>query len=134
MAIISQMAKLSTYYRMMWKKLIGIGIWILIVILLASTVKNLGKVAGIKSAVQVEKVKIEKMKEENAKLQAQITQIQSPEFIESQIRNKLGLVKTGEAMVILPDAETLRKLAPQMPVEENTLPDPNWKKWIKLFI
>jgi cell division protein FtsB len=116
------------------KKIIGITTWVLIVILLASTVKNLQKVAGIKSAVQVEKAKVEKMKEDNAQLQAQIAQIQSPEFIEGQIRNKLGLVKPGEAIVVLPDAETLRKLAPQMPVEVDTLPDPNWKKWMKLFI
>lgn len=116
------------------RKIIGIVTWILIVFLLVSTVKNLQKVANIKSAVQVEKAKVEKMKEENAQLQAQITQIQSPEFIEGQIRNKLGLVKPGEAIVVLPDADTLRKLAPQMPVEVETLPDPNWKKWEKLFI
>ena len=116
------------------KKIIGAAVWILIVFLLVSTAKNLQKVAGIRSTVQAEKAKVEKMKEENAQLQAQIAQIQSPEFLEGQIRNKLGLVKPGEAIVVLPDADTLRKLAPQMPVEENTLPDPNWKKWEKLFI
>jgi cell division protein FtsB len=116
------------------RKIIGIAIWILIIFLLISTVKNLQKVANINRVVQAEKDKVEKMKEENTALQAQITQIQSPEFIEGQIRNKLGLVKPGEAIVILPDAETLKKLAPQMPIEENTLPDPNWKKWEKLFI
>ena len=116
------------------RKIIGIATWVLIFFLLVSTVKNLQKVAGIKSAVQAEKAKVEKMKADNAALQAQIAQIQSPEFIESQIRNKLGLVKPGEAIVVLPDADTLRKLAPQMPVEEDSLPDPNWKKWEKLFI
>jgi len=116
------------------RKIIGIVTWILIVFLLVSTVKNLQKVAGIRSAVQAEKAKVEKMKQTNAELEAQISEIQSPEFIEGQIRNKLGLVKPGEAIVVLPDADTLRKLAPQMPVEVETLPDPNWKKWIHLFI
>ena len=116
------------------RKIIGIVTWILIVLLLGSTVKNLQKVTGIRNAVQAEKQKVEKMKEDNAALQAQIAQIQSPEFIEGQIRNKLGLVKPGEAIVVLPDADTLRKLAPQMPVEVETLPDPNWKRWMKLFI
>ena len=119
---------------MIVKKLIGIATWILIVILLVSTAKNLQKVAGIKSAVQAEKAKVEKMKEDNAALEDQIAQIQSPEFLEGQIRNKLGLVKPGEAIVVLPDADTLRKLSPQMPVEVETLPDPNWKKWEKLFL
>ena len=116
------------------KKILGIATWFLIVFLLISTVKNLQKVAGIRSAVQAEKAKVEKMKEDNAALQAQIAQIQSPEFIEGQIRNKLGLVKPGEAIVVLPDVNILRKLAPQIPVETDTLPDPNWKKWEKLFI
>ena len=44
------------------KKIIGIATWVLIVILLVSTLKNLQKVAGIKSAVQAEKAKVEKMK------------------------------------------------------------------------
>jgi len=116
------------------RKIIGIATWVLIFLLLVSTVKNLQKVAGIRSAVEAEKAKVEKMKGDNAALQAQIAQIQSPEFIEGQIRNKLGLAKPGEAIVVLPDADTLRKLAPVVPVEENTLPDPNWKRWEKLFI
>ena len=116
------------------RKIIGVATWFFIAFLLVSTAKNLQKVGGIRSAVQAEKAKVEKMKEDNAQLQAQIAQIQSPEFIEGQIRNKLGLVKPGEAIVVLPDADTLRKLAPQIPVETDTLPDPNWKKWEKLFI
>ena len=107
--------------------------WVLIVLLLASTVKNIEKVSGIKSAVQKEKEKVEKMKEDNLKLEAQIAQTQGSDFIDKEIRDKLGLVKEGEAIVVLPDADILRKLAPQMPMEEDTLPDPNWKKWEKLF-
>ena len=77
---------------------------------------------------------MEKMKAENAALEAQIAQTQGSAFIEKQIRDKLGLAKTGEAIVVLPDAEILKKLAPQIPVEENSLPDSNWRKWMKLFI
>jgi hypothetical protein len=42
-------------------------------------------------------------------------------------------VKEGEVIVVLPDEDILRKLAPLLPTEENTLPEPNWKKWEKLF-
>jgi cell division protein FtsB len=116
------------------KKLLGVAIWVLVLLLLISTIKNIGRVRSINIAVQKEKDKVEKMKEENARLEAQIAQTQGEAFIEKQIRDKLGLAKAGEAIVVLPDPEILRKLAPQMPVEESTLPDPNWKKWIKLFI
>jgi len=116
------------------KKVLGWTTWILVLLLLISTVKNVRKVADINSAVQKEKDKMEKMKQENAQLEAQIAQIQGDAYIEKQIRDKLGLAKPGEAIVILPDREIIKKLAPQMPVEEETLPDPNWKKWIKLFL
>jgi len=116
------------------KKLFGLAIWILAFLLLISTVKNIQKVADINSAVRTEKAKVEKMQEENAQLAAQIAQTQGDAYIEKQIRDKLGLAKPGESIVVLPDPEILRQLAPQIPVEENTLPDPNWKKWMKLFI
>ncbi|MCX6705179.1 MAG: septum formation initiator family protein [Candidatus Woesebacteria bacterium] len=116
------------------KKLLGVATWVLVLLLFLSTIKNVGRVGNINSAVQKEKDKVEKMKEENAKLEAQIAQTQGSAFIEKQIRDKLGLAKEGEAIVVLPDVGILRKLAPQMPIEENTLPDPNWKKWLNLFL
>jgi len=116
------------------KKLIGYATWILVLFLMISTIRNIARVRAINGFVQTEKDRLEQMKEDNARLQAQIAQTQGDAFIEKQIRDKLGFAKTGEAVVILPDPEILKKLAPQMPVEENSLPDPNWKKWLKLFI
>jgi cell division protein FtsB len=116
------------------KTLVSLATWVLVLFLLISTVKNIGRVRNINDAVQKEKDRVEKMKEENAALEEQIAQTQGSAFIEKQIRDRLGLAKEGEAIVVLPDSEILKKLAPQIPVEENSLPDPNWKKWLKLFI
>ena len=44
------------------------------------------------------------------------------------------MAKEGEIVVILPDEHILRKLAPDREIEEEVLPDPNWKKWMKLFL
>ena len=116
------------------KTLLGLAAWVLALFLLVSTIRNIGRVRSINSAVQAEKDKVEKMKEENATLEAQIAETQGSAFIEKQIRDKLGLAKEGEAIVVLPDAEILKKLAPRTPIEQNSLPDPNWRKWVKLFI
>ena len=116
------------------KKLIGYATWVLVLFLAVSTVRNIARVKAINSLVASEKDKLEQMKEDNAKLQAQIALTQGDAFIEKQIRDKLGLAKAGESVVILPDTSILRALAPQLPVEENSLPDPNWRKWLKLFI
>ena len=128
------MLKIIEKAKIKAKTLLGLATWVLVLFLLISTIKNIGRVKNINDAVQAEKNKVEKMKEENLQLEAQIAQTQGSAFIEKQIRDKLGLAKAGEAIVVLPSADILKKLAPQMPVEENTLPDPNWKKWLKLFI
>ncbi len=128
------MKKILEKVKIKAKTLLGLAAWVLALFLLVSTIRNIGRVRSINSAVQAEKDKVEKMKEENAALEAQIAETQGSAFIEKQIRDKLGLAKEGEAIVVLPDAEILKKLAPQTPVEQNSLPDPNWRKWVKLFI
>jgi cell division protein FtsL len=127
------MKKVTENLKIKAKKLLGYAIWVFVVILLISTIRNINSVRNIQSQVDSEKLKVEKMKEENAQLQAQINQAQSQDYIEKQIRDELGLAKPGEAIVVLPDPDVIRKLAPVTPIEEDILPDPNWVKWEKLF-
>src|SRR5690348_12228152 len=114
-------------------KAVGYGIWVLILLLSLSVARNMAKISGMKRDVQKELARMAKMQKENADLEAQIVAMQGPDFVEQQIRNKLGLVKEGEAVVILPDEETVKKLAPTINKEEETLPDANWQKWLALF-
>jgi cell division protein FtsB len=127
------MKKIAENLKIKAKKLLGVAAWILTVLLLISTVRNINRVISIRNDVEKEKEIVEKMKADNAQLEAQIAQTQGSEFIEKQIRDKLGLAKPGEAIVVLPDPAILRAMAPQTPVEEDTLPDPNWVRWEKLF-
>lgn len=117
-----------------FRKFLGYAACILIVILLVSTIKNIERVISIRKQVNTEKMKVDKMQADNAKLQAQIAEAQSQNFIDKQIRNKLGLTKVGEVMVVLPDESVVRSLAPQESTDEEALPDPNWVKWKKLFL
>ena len=128
------MKELTENLKIKAKKLFGVASWIFALILLISTVRNINNVRRIRSDVEAERLKVEKMKEENGQLAAQIAQTQGSAFIEQQIRDKLGLTKPGEAIVVLPDEDIIRASAPEAPVEEDTLPDPNWRKWEKLFL
>lgn len=107
--------------------------WVLIVFLLISTVKNVNKAIGVRKQVQNERTRVAKMEEENKKLQSQIALAQGQDYIDRQIRNKLGLSKEGETVVILPEESVVISLAPPEGVDTETLPDPNWKKWKNLF-
>lgn len=106
----------------------------LIVFISISIIRNIGKVFAIKEEVERQKTKVAKIEAENERIQEEITKAQSPEFIERQVRDKLGLVKEGETVVVLPEIEEVRKFAPRLSMEEDYLPDPNWKRWLKLFI
>jgi len=107
---------------------------LLVILMLASIARNIGKVIVIREEVAKERERLERFEKENERLQKKITETQSDEFIEKQIRDKLGLVKEGEIVVVLPDEEILRSLAPKIEVEQDSLPDPNWKRWLKLFL
>ena len=94
---------------------------LLLIGLSTSLVRSYQKAAKTKALVEREKKKIEELKSQNEK------------FIEKQLRDRLGLAKAGEIILVLPDAETLKKLAPKVGEEVETLPDPPWKKWVDLF-
>ena len=117
-----------------FRKVVGYGALLLVVLMLASIVRNVGKVVAIREEVAKERERLERLEKENEQLQKKITKTQSDEFIEKQIRDKLGLVKEGEIVVVLPDEEILRGFAPKIVVEQDSLPDPNWKRWLKLFL
>lgn len=117
-----------------FKKIVGYGVLIVIILMLGSITRNIGKVIAIRGEVAEERKRIESLQKENEELQKRIAETQSDEFIEGQIRDKLGLVKEGEIVIVLPDEEVLRSLAPKISEEADTLPDPNWKKWVKLFL
>lgn len=110
-----------------------VGALIIFVILTSSFVKSLNRIKMGDTVIQKTKVKIEKAEEENKKLSEQLEITQSEEFLENQLRNKLGLAKEGEIILVLPEADIVRKLSPIIPEEEEIKPKPNWQKWLELF-
>ena len=65
----------------------------------------------------------------NRQLQKALQDAQSEGFVERMAREKLGLVKEGETIVIMKN-EKLKMTNEEQEVEENS---PNWKKWWGLF-
>ena|SRR5258708_1519114 len=69
-------------------------------------------------------------KEENQKLKKAITQVNQPQFIESEARNKLLLAKQGEGIVVLPKNQLTEASSP---VQHSIDTRPNWLEWLNLF-
>ena len=125
--------KKSEALKSRFKKVLGYATWALVVILIISATKNINKVISIRKQVEAERQRVEKMQADNAKLQAQIAEAEGADFIDKQMHDKLGFTKTGETVVVLPEDSIVKSLAPVQTPDEDTLPDPNWMKWKKLF-
>lgn len=71
-----------------------------------------------------------KLETKNRKLKEQLENIQSPEFLEEVARNKLGLSKKGETVVVIPEDKLKLVLGTSSSAQIRL---PNWLGWLKLF-
>ena len=99
-----------------------------------SLIKSISKIVGSNQKITDAGSSVADLKKENDRLSVELQSVQSPQFIESEARNKLGLAKKGEIVVVLPDPKFLKALAPKLEEENSTLPTPIWQRWLNLFI
>lgn len=105
-----------------------------VIVVAISLIRNVIKVIDIRNRIKEEEKKVEVLKKEKEELERKVAEAESDVYIEKQLRDKLGLAKEGEIVLILPEDEILRKIAPVTKEEEDYLPDFTWKKWLKLFL
>ena len=67
----------------------------------------------------------------NKELKNQLLEAKSAQFIEAIARDKLGLAKEGETIVVIPEERINQILGLSKKIEEIKLP--NWLGWIKVF-
>lgn len=74
--------------------------------------------------------RVYRLEGKNRQLKKKFSQIQSAEFIEEQARNKLGLGKAGETIVIIPEDKLKSVLGASQSAEIRL---PNWLGWWRVF-
>ncbi|HSX48782.1 MAG TPA: septum formation initiator family protein [Candidatus Saccharimonadales bacterium] len=108
---------------------------ILIAIILAfSLLRSMSHISSSAQKIEDEKNKVADLEKESEKLKKQLQSVESVQFIEQEARDKLGLAKKGETVVVLPDEETLKSLVPKEETEKEVLPPDNWKLWLNMFL
>ncbi|MBI2330018.1 septum formation initiator family protein [Candidatus Daviesbacteria bacterium] len=114
----------------MVKKVI-LGLIILIIVLvtynLITQIKEAVK-SGDRLSQSAEEVY--KLEAENKALKKKLAEAQSPEFIEGEIRNKLGFAKKGETVVVIPEDKLKLVLGATQSAQIRL---PNWLGWVKVF-
>lgn len=102
-------------------------------LMFVSLIRNILRVVESNKRIEKAQDQVERLKKENEELEEKLAVTKSEGYIEKQLRDKLGLAKEGEIVIVLPDEKILETLAPKLEEEEETLPNPNWKKWLKIF-
>lgn len=116
---------------MMKKKLIPGLIIIFSLYLIVSLSREIFDLIQKEKIIGKEQLKLEELEVGNQVLREQLNYVQSEEFVEKEAREKLGMTKGGEIVVILPeDFEEMVKQS-QGAVEPEEIP--NWKQWLGLF-
>jgi len=120
--------------KLIGEKSLGFFLLILLGIFILSIVRNFERVREAEMLAKEGEDEVRKLRDDQEKLKEEIEKVQSEEFVEKQLRDTLGMAKEGEIIIILPEDDIVRKFAPKVEMEEEVLPDPNWKKWVKLFL
>lgn len=115
------------------KKHLRTVLLIVSIILILSMLKNIKSLLSRTDAIEETRQKVVELKEEQAKLLTMKERVESEEFIEKEAREKLGLAKPGEVVVVLPEEEILRRIAPKFEDEDFVEKLPIWKRWARMF-
>ncbi len=112
----------------MKRNLILVLVLCLGVFLVAGSTRRILTFKSTAGKISEAQANLDKVKKENEDLKRELEYKKSSQFAEEEIRNKLGLVKQGENLVVLPKDQA----DSQQEVTNNTT-KPNWQKWKELF-
>lgn len=114
----------------MLKKIL-LGLIILVVILIAyNLIKQIIDVSKSGDRLSQSADTLFKLEAKNRELKAKLSQIKSSQYLEEQARNKLGLSKAGETIVVIPEEKIKQVLGISQSAQIRL---PNWQGWLKLF-
>jgi len=108
------------------KKIVFIAIVVILILIINNLVSSMYDIWQKKDVISQTQSQLDFQKQENQRLKAALSYSQTAEFIETEARDKLFMVKKGEQKVLLPQESENS----QTQTGEN---DPNWKKWWNLF-
>jgi len=79
--------------------------------------------------IEEKRGQLQDLEAKNQELKRQMEEVDSPRFIEQEAREKLGLGKKDEVVVILPPIEPLRGEGSEAEKKVQ-----NWQRWWQLFV
>lgn len=114
------------------RTLLVVGV-LIVLVLFVSLLRSYANFRNSNMEIASTQKKVDDLVNENKSLDERLNEVKSQEYIEKELRDKLGLAKENEIVVVLPAEDVLKKYAPEIDDQQELPPDPNWKKWARLF-
>jgi len=107
--------------------------WVILIAGLVVAIRLVSKIfrlVNMGGRVIQEEKKLTETQNLNRQLKDQLAEVQTPQYMERQAREKLGYGKPGEIVLVIPDQDQITNHKPQTTKSDA----PNWVKWRKLYL
>lgn len=115
--------------RFLRSRLFRLGLTLFSLILIVTLSRSIISVWQKRDVIREREETLAKIEAENEALKKRLALSQSPDYIEREAREKLGLTRPGESVVLMPPATEAAKLLEELLPK----PLPNWRQWWRLF-
>jgi cell division protein FtsB len=109
------------------KTMLAVIAVIILLFIIKNNMANIIKTLEDENTAGNLKKKIAEEQRQNQFLRERLFYVKTNQFVEKEAREKLGLSKPGEYIVIAPNPTPLNRN------EAETDTRPNWQKWLELF-
>lgn len=116
----------------MIKKIVFLFIIIISLIIIYGLIDQITQALQASKRLDTAASELSRLQKENYLLTEKLSKVESIDFIEHQLRNKLNLAKPNETIVIIPKEDLAKILGADAKAVE--VPVPNWLGWLNLFI
>jgi cell division protein FtsB len=110
------------------KRIFYVALVIVLLVVINNLVHSIYDLWHKRDLLTIAEKRLELEKDKNRKLKAELSYVQSQQFIEEQARNKLFMSKPGEQDILI--QKNLIQLQKQKEADKR----PNWEKWLQLFL
>jgi cell division protein FtsB len=100
-------------------------------LIIAGQIQSVADLAGRKSLLTRRETELAELKKEQSRLKKQALDVETPEFIEREARDKLGMGRDGETIVLMPSPALDTPATVVEAAPDDTLP--TWQRWVRLF-
>jgi cell division protein FtsB len=110
-------------------KAIRWAVLIIGIIITVRLINNITRLVNVGGRVTQEEKKLADAQLLNKQLKESLLEVQTPQFMEREAREKLGYGKPGEVVLVIPDNLNPKSVNQGSKSDE----EPNWVKWRKLY-